>query len=116
MVRAEAEQTKVHYKGEHDDFIVIAESIDAVKKWREDKSVPLVDVVNAFDVFTTGKQGVQGVLNRASKADLENEFGSSKEDDVVKKILEKGEVQEVKAPGRQGDTNIMNGPGAGQAH
>jgi hypothetical protein len=42
------------------------------------------------------RHGVQGQLDRASKGVLENEFGSSKDDDVVTKILEKGDVQETK--------------------
>lgn len=96
MVRGDTEQVKVHYKGKEDDYIVMAESIDAVNKYKEDSSVPLVDVVNSFDVFVTHKQGVQGHMDRASKASLENEFGTSVDDEVVKKILEKGHVQEVK--------------------
>ena len=55
MTRGEAGQIKVHYKGADDDYIVMAESIDAVKKWRDDKTVPLVDVVSSFDVFITHK-------------------------------------------------------------
>jgi ribosome maturation protein Sdo1 len=107
MTRADTEQIKVHYKGAEDDFIVMAESVDAVKAWRKDSSKPLIDVVNSFDVFVTGKQGAQGQLNRASKSALENEFGSSKDDDVVKKILEKGDVQEVKVS-PQRTTNLSN--------
>jgi ribosome maturation protein Sdo1 len=96
MTRAETDQVKIHLKGKEDDFIVMAESVDAVKKWRKDTSIPLVDVVSSFDVFVTGKQGVQGQMNRASKSSLENQFDTSKDDDVVKKILEQGEIQEVK--------------------
>jgi hypothetical protein len=48
-------------------------------------------VTNTFD-----RHGVQGELNRASNALLENEFGTKNTDEVVQKILEKGEVQEVK--------------------
>jgi Shwachman-Bodian-Diamond syndrome (SBDS) protein len=55
MTRADTEQVKVHYKGKEDDFIVLAESIEAVKKWKADKTIPLIDVVNSFDVFTTNK-------------------------------------------------------------
>lgn len=96
MPRGEGETVKVHYKGSDDDFIVMAESISAVNKWKEDKSTALVDVVDSFDVFVTHKQGAQGLLDRASKSSLENEFGTSNEDEIVKKILEKGEVQESK--------------------
>jgi ribosome maturation protein Sdo1 len=116
MTRADTEQVKVHYKGKEDDFIVLAESVDAVKKWKGDKTIPLIDVVNSFDVFTTNKHGVQGQLDRASKGVLENEFGSSKDDDVVTKILEKGDVQETKAHARQGERNPTNGPGVGGVH
>ena len=42
------------------------------------------------------RHGVQGQMNRASKAQLENQFDSTKDDDCVKHILEKGDVQEHK--------------------
>jgi hypothetical protein len=96
MARGEAEQIKVHFKGQEDDFIILAETASAVQKWRADKTIPLVDVVSSFEVFVTNKHGAQGTLNRASKGVMENEFGTSKEDDVVKKILEDGAVQEQK--------------------
>lgn len=35
------------------------------------------------------------MLDSASKGILEDEFGTSKEDDVVRMILERGEVQET---------------------
>ncbi|KAF2401743.1 putative RNA binding protein [Trichodelitschia bisporula] len=112
-MRADSLVAKVHYQGTDDDFVVIAESVEAVQKWKGDKTVPLVDVVNSFQVFCTHKQGIQGQLDRASNAALENEFGTKNEDDVVKMILEKGDVQEAKAGGRQGERNPNNGPGAG---
>lgn len=40
------------------------------------------------------RHGAQGVLDGASKATLENEFGTSNDDEVIIKMLEKGEVQE----------------------
>jgi ribosome maturation protein Sdo1 len=41
------------------------------------------------------RHGAQGVLDGASKASLENEFGTSREEDCIQQILEKGEVQEA---------------------
>ena len=41
------------------------------------------------------RHGTQGILDAASNQTLEAEFGTSKEEDVVKQILEKGSVQEV---------------------
>jgi Shwachman-Bodian-Diamond syndrome (SBDS) protein len=45
----------------------------------------------AFDVFHS-VQGNQGKLGKASKQQLENTFGTSRDDDVVKFMLEKGNV------------------------
>ena len=39
--------------------------------------------------------GAQGVLDGASKASLENEFGTANEDTCITKILEMGEYQMV---------------------
>ena len=55
---------------------MIVASADAVAKYRKDSSTPLVDVVDSFDVFVTNKHGSQGVLNRASGGQIENEFGT----------------------------------------
>jgi hypothetical protein len=55
MTKGDTEVVKVHFRGKEDDFIVMAESPEAVNKWRADKSIPLIDVVNGFDVFTTHK-------------------------------------------------------------
>ena len=46
----------------------------------------------AFDVFHSG-QGHQGKLGKASKQQLETIFGTSRDDDVIKFILEKGNIQ-----------------------
>ncbi len=39
------------------------------------------------------RHGAQGQLDGASKGTLENEFGTSRDDEVIKKILEEGSVQ-----------------------
>lgn len=47
-------------------------------------------------VLTTGdRHGAQGTLDTASNSTLENEFGSSKAEDVIQQILEKGTIQET---------------------
>ena len=55
---------------------MIASSAEAVEKYRKDSSTPLVDVLDSFDIFVTGKHGSQGVLARASKGQIENEFST----------------------------------------
>ncbi|EON67177.1 hypothetical protein W97_06430 [Coniosporium apollinis CBS 100218] len=109
-MRGNAPNTKVHYKGKDDDFVIFAESAKAVQEWKRDKSVPLAQVVNGWKIFCTHKQGSQGILDGASNAHLENEFGTHKEEEVVKQILEQGTVIEGENPGRDGNRNITMGP------
>lgn len=53
MARGETVQQKIHYKGDHDDYIVFLESAESYKKWQEDKSHPITQVVSAFKIFVT---------------------------------------------------------------
>lgn len=55
MVRGNATQTKCHFKGKNDDFIVFVESAQAVSDWKKDKSIALAQVVNGWKVFVTHK-------------------------------------------------------------
>jgi ribosome maturation protein Sdo1 len=105
MVKGNATQTKCHYKGNDEDFIVFVDDVETYKKWKEDKSVPMVQFVSTFQVFVTHKQGVQGQLDGASKATLENEFGTHVDDEVIAKILQTGNLQESEFPERQGPKN-----------
>lgn len=109
MTRGDVTHVKVHYKGNDQDFVIFVDSVDDYQKWRGDKSVPLAQVVSSFKVFTTLNHGAQGLLEGASKSTLENEFGTSKEDEAVLKILEKGSLQEFEMAERQGRKNDSNG-------
>jgi hypothetical protein len=40
------------------------------------------------------RHGAQGTFDSASKATLDNEFGTHIDDEVIKQILEKGALQE----------------------
>lgn len=41
------------------------------------------------------RQGAQGIYDAPPRAILENEFNTSNEDEIIKKILEEGEAQEI---------------------
>jgi ribosome maturation protein Sdo1 len=97
----------VTYRGNSDDFVVLAESPQVVDAYRKNQSKPLVDVLNSFDIFVTNKQGHQGVLDRASKSSIENEFGAYharpnilicriKDEVALARILTEGKVEETK--------------------
>jgi hypothetical protein len=72
------------------------------------------DPIHLFkrSVLTRRSHGVQGKLDRASKQQLENEFGTKTAEDAVQVLLEKGTVQESKSAEKQGDTNESNAAGA----
>ncbi|KAK3393021.1 ribosome maturation protein [Podospora didyma] len=109
MARGEATQVKVHFKGNDDDFVVFLDSTDDYKKWLDDKSIPLAQVVSSFQIFVTHKHGAQGPFDTASKATLDAQFGTTDEDEVLKKILTEGTLQESQMNERQGPKNDANG-------
>ncbi|GAA5953223.1 hypothetical protein JCM8115_000466 [Rhodotorula mucilaginosa] len=81
-----------------DEYIVIVGDVAAAEKWKGgDRSIPLVNVVDSFDVFHTG-QGSQGLLARPSKQDLDTIFGTTNEDAIVEQILTKGTIKTSEMP------------------
>jgi ribosome maturation protein Sdo1 len=58
----------------------------------------------------SSRHGNTGVLDGASNGALEDEFGTSKDEEVVKQILEKGNIVETEGKERQGDKNVADGP------
>jgi len=110
MPKGGASTSKVHFKGENEDYIVFIDDQDSLKKYKEgDKSVPLADVVQSFKIFVTHKHGAQGTYDGASNATLDNEFGTHEPEEVIKKILEKGTLQESEFQERSGSKNDSKG-------
>ncbi|KAL8900958.1 MAG: hypothetical protein Q9207_005438 [Kuettlingeria erythrocarpa] len=114
MPRGNASQSKVHYQGKVDDFVIMVDDIKSVQNWKDDRSIPLAHVVSGFKIFVTHKHGAQNAHDTASKQTLENEFGTHNEDECIIKILEGGTLQETEASERQGPKNETMGPR--QAH
>jgi len=65
--------------------------------------------VSSFKVFVTHKQGAQGTFDGASKGSLEDEFGTSVDDEVIKQILEKGALQVSQMNQRNASRNDADG-------
>lgn len=59
-------------------------------EWKKDKTIPLVDVVQTFNVLTTSTGSNTGEAIHPPKGILESAFGTSNQDDIVKKIIEEG--------------------------
>ncbi len=55
MPRGNAVQSKVHYQGKEEDFVIFVDEPAAVQKWKGDRSIPLAQVVSGFKIFVTHK-------------------------------------------------------------
>lgn len=87
---------KLFYKGKEEDFIIFIEDKDLLNKYRNnDTTIPLIDLVSIYKVFTNRQGGSEGVLDEASKAELQNEFGTNNVDDAIKVILKEGQDKSV---------------------
>ncbi|KAJ5823647.1 hypothetical protein N7447_005987 [Penicillium robsamsonii] len=109
MARGNETASKIFYKGSSDDFIVFVDDLEILKKWKTDRSIPLTEVLNGWKIFLTHSHGAQGVLDTASQSSLQNEFGTTKEEECIVKILEGGEFQATTAREREGSKNDSNG-------
>ncbi|CAO3594190.1 unnamed protein product [Absidia cylindrospora] len=81
---------KITYKGEGGEEFYVIGVPDMVSKWKNDKTIPLVDVVQSFDIFTSPAGGNILPADRPSNGQLENTFNTSNSDDVVRYIVENG--------------------------
>ncbi len=73
------------------------------KKWKEDKSIPLVQVVQSFDIFEIESGGNEGLLRRPSKQVLESTFNTKRNDDVIMQILTEGKLHHTHSHGSDGN-------------
>ena len=55
MTRGNTVQSKVHYQGKEEDFVIFVDDPQAVQKWKKDRSIPLAQVVSGFKIFVTHK-------------------------------------------------------------
>ncbi|PQE11496.1 Ribosome maturation SBDS N-terminal protein [Rutstroemia sp. NJR-2017a BBW] len=113
MTRGNTQEVKVHYRGKnvHDDFLVYVTDADLLVKWRNDKTIPMAEVIDSYKVFVTHMHGTQGIYDHASNAELESEFGTHKIDEVAEIILQDGSIIQNKSSSKEGDRNPTNGPG-----
>ncbi|RVD86776.1 uncharacterized protein DFL_005035 [Arthrobotrys flagrans] len=108
-MRGVGEVSKVYLQKNNEDFVVLVEDQESLKKWKNDASVPLMDVMNGFKIFTTHRQGSQGVLDSASNAILDASFGTHKVDDIIPIILREGQLQVSNSQDHGSSTNDSMG-------
>lgn len=82
--------TKVIYRSGETEFFIITNP-GMVDKWRNDKTIPLINVVQNFDVYTTSTGSNTGEAILPSNGILESAFNTTNKDEIVKKIATEGE-------------------------
>ncbi|KAG9101362.1 hypothetical protein FRC06_003125 [Ceratobasidium sp. 370] len=83
-----------------EEFVVIVDPVEH-KKYKD----------GAFDVFHSST-GHTGKLGKASKQQLESTFGTSRGEEAIKQILDKGVAKTVEGfASKFGDTNLARGSG-----
>lgn len=56
MPRGNAPQSKVHYKGKEDDFVILVDDLETFQQFKkEPNTTPLAQVVSGFKIFITHK-------------------------------------------------------------
>ncbi|KAJ3104376.1 hypothetical protein HDU96_008943 [Phlyctochytrium bullatum] len=58
-----------------------------------DTTIPLVDILESFDIYQTQSGGATGLNLRANKQHWSNAFNMDKVEDVIVHILKNGQVQ-----------------------
>ncbi|CAK9439617.1 uncharacterized protein LODBEIA_P37170 [Lodderomyces beijingensis] len=82
---------KIFYKGVDNDFVIFVDDPALFEKYKNgDTTIPIIDIVSIFKVFINRQGGAEGILDEASKQDLNNNFKTSNVDEVIKKILDEG--------------------------
>ncbi|KDR84003.1 hypothetical protein GALMADRAFT_236570 [Galerina marginata CBS 339.88] len=79
------------------------------KKWKDgDTTIPLAEVVDSFTIFHSD-QGSQGILRQPSNQQLDSDFGTHKDIDVVEFMLKNGKEQRGEGLGQTASTNVTRG-------
>ncbi|KAH8549121.1 hypothetical protein BGW37DRAFT_429691 [Umbelopsis sp. PMI_123] len=81
---------RVTYKVDGQEFFIFADSV-YLEKWKKDKTIPIVQVAQSYDVLYIPNGGNTGEAVRPAKGTLESAFGTTNADDIVKTILTEGE-------------------------
>ncbi|CAO3695080.1 unnamed protein product [Umbelopsis ramanniana] len=83
---------RVSYKVDGQEYFIFADA-DYLEKWKQDKTIPIVEVVQSYEILHVPNGGNTGEAVRPAKGALESAFGTSNTDDIVKKILTDGEYK-----------------------
>ncbi|ORX92739.1 hypothetical protein K493DRAFT_285475 [Basidiobolus meristosporus CBS 931.73] len=80
-------------KEKSDSEFVVYVNPDIYSKWKSDKSIPITDVVQTFNVYVTRGGGNTGVSETPSHQELDSVFDTANNTAVVEHILLHGSLK-----------------------
>ncbi|CAG7848810.1 SubName: Full=Uncharacterized protein {ECO:0000313/EMBL:CCA68136.1} [Serendipita indica DSM 11827] len=107
--------TKLIYKPDSqstDEYIMFVNADEYRKYSSGDSSVPIVEVVDSYDVFFS-TQGNQGKLGKASNQQLESVFNTKNEDRIAEFMLKNGVMQHSERIGAHDTAHLNMARGTG---
>jgi hypothetical protein len=73
--------------------MILMVDVQSYELWNKDRtSVPIADVVDSYDVLKY-ESGRSGIINKASKSELDATFGTTNVDKIIEFMLEHGHLQ-----------------------
>jgi ribosome maturation protein Sdo1 len=69
-------------------MVLIVEG-ESYRKYQQDKTIPLAQVVDSFEVYQF-EEGKSGRMGKPSQQELQATFGTTNEDDIVQFMCEHG--------------------------
>ncbi|CAG8624097.1 2146_t:CDS:2 [Acaulospora morrowiae] len=94
--------TRVVYKNKEkssDEFVIFANP-NMIEKWREDKTIPIIDVVQSFQIFEY-HGGHTGHASQPTASQLSTMFDTTDKTEIIKEILENGVIKSFTGDGLQ---------------
>lgn len=82
----------VETSDERPSTMVMIVDAEVMSKYRKDKTVPLVEVFDSFQVFKFGTPGKEGKLVKPSDEELKSTFGTTNDMAIAEFMAKKGEM------------------------
>jgi ribosome maturation protein Sdo1 len=83
-------------------FVLMVDQEMYDQRKRHGKSIPLADVVESFVLYKYEHPGRQGKLSRPNKREIQEVFGTTRDDDIAEFMLEHGTTHGTKGAKRAG--------------
>ncbi|KAI9309055.1 hypothetical protein BJ944DRAFT_284923 [Cunninghamella echinulata] len=84
---------KVYVQDDQNNELYVVVDPDSYNKWKSDKTIPIVEVVQSYDIYTSPPGGNILPADKPSRAHLEDVLGTSKTEEAVERIIERGNVK-----------------------